>query len=66
DREIPQIFIIDAQVGVVAKLVDVETGEIIWIGSTTGEGINSAMAVESAVSYLVRKLRKEWTPPQRT
>ncbi|MFH2204056.1 MAG: CsgG/HfaB family protein, partial [Elusimicrobiota bacterium] len=43
DREIPQIFIIDAQVGVVAKLVDVETGEIVWIGSTTGEGLNSAM-----------------------
>jgi len=62
DREIPQLFTIDAQVGIIAKLVDVETGELIWIGSTTGEGINAAMAVESAVSYLVKKLRKDWDP----
>lgn len=63
DKEIPTVFSIDAQVGIVAKLVDIETGEIIWIGSTTGEGVNALYAVESAVAYLVRKLRKDWRPP---
>lgn len=59
-REVPMVFTIDAQVSLVAKLVDVETGEIVWIGSTSGEGVTPLMAVESAASYLARKLKKEW------
>ena len=62
DKQIPQLLTIDARVGLVAKLVDIETGEIIWVGSASREGVNAAMAVESAVSFLVRKLRKKWKP----
>ncbi len=60
EQEVPVVFTIDAEVGIVAKLVDVETGEIVWIGSASSEGITPILAVESAVSHLVRKLKKEW------
>jgi hypothetical protein len=62
DKEVPQLLVVDARVGIIAKLVDVETGEIIWVGSAAREGVNSVMAVESAVSYLIRRLRKELKP----
>ncbi|PCI37839.1 MAG: hypothetical protein COB53_05605 [Elusimicrobia bacterium] len=60
DEEIPVIMSFDAEVGIIAKIVDVETGEIVWIGSTSSEGSTPLQAVESAVSYLVKKLKKEW------
>jgi len=63
DKEVPQLFVVDARVGIVAKLVDVQTGEIIWVGSASREGVNAAMAVESAVDYLVRRLSKDVKPP---
>ncbi|MBI4375041.1 MAG: hypothetical protein HY549_01200 [Elusimicrobia bacterium] len=58
---VPQVFNIHAQVGIVAKLVDVETGEIIWVGSDSTEGPDALSAAESAAYYLVRTLRKQWT-----
>lgn len=64
DKKVPQVFTIDAQVGLVGKLVDVETGEVVWVGSSTSEGVNAQIALESVVSYLVRKLRKQWNPQQ--
>ncbi len=56
----PQTFVIDAQVGVVAKLVDVETGELIWVGSDDEEAVTPLLAMDSAASSLVKKLRKGW------
>ena len=53
----PQEYTINAQVGVIAKLVDVETGEVIWIGSDDAEG-SSAL---SAADYLARVLVKSFT-----
>lgn len=58
-KETPQVVTVDAQFGVVIKLVDVETGEICWVGSYTNEGVNAHLAMESTISYLVRKLRRE-------
>lgn len=53
----PQEYTINAQVGVIAKLVDVETGEVVWIGSDDAEG-SSAL---SAANYLARVLVKSFT-----
>ncbi len=53
----PQEYTINAQVGVIAKLVDVETGEVVWIGSDDAEG-SSAL---SAADYLARVLVKSFT-----
>lgn len=58
-KVVPQLFPIDAEVGLSAKLVDVETGEIIWIGSYTSQGVNGPIAAESVASYLVKQLAKQ-------
>ena len=57
---VPHVYTIYAQVGIVAKLVDVETGEIVWVGSYTNEGINTLIALESTVDFLVGKLVSQW------
>lgn len=53
----PTEYTINAQVGVIAKLVDVETAEIIWIGSGSEES-SSAL---NAADYLARSLVKSFT-----
>lgn len=53
----PQAYTINAQVGVIAKLVDVETGEVVWIGSDDAEGASAL----SAADYLARVLVKSFT-----
>lgn len=53
----PTEYTINAQVGVIAKLVDVETAEIIWIGS----GSQDSSSALSAADYLARSLVKSFT-----
>lgn len=60
DTQIPQVQTMEAQVGLVVKLVDVSSGEIIWVGSYTNEGINTHLAIEATASYLVKKLSHDW------
>ena len=52
-----QDVIIDAKVALIAKLVDVETAEIVWIGSDSEE---SSLPLDAA-DYLARKLVKSFT-----
>jgi len=56
----PHVYTSYAQVGVTVKLVDIETGDIIWVGSDTNEGIDAASAAEASASYLAARLRKNW------
>jgi hypothetical protein len=56
----PQTFVIDAHVGVVAKLVDAETGEIIWAGSTSEEAVDPLSALDEAAATLAKKMKKQW------
>ncbi|MDR0291667.1 MAG: CsgG/HfaB family protein [Elusimicrobium sp.] len=48
-----------AQVGVIAKLVDVQTAEIVWIGTDTGSDYSSLSAVDTVARRLVKKLAKD-------
>lgn len=54
----PQVMTIYAEVGVTAKLVDVETAEIVYIGSYTDSGANAMSAVEYSAKSLMNDLRK--------
>jgi len=47
---------IAAQVGVTARMISVETGEVLWIGSDTYDGTNTQTAFEYLISSLVRQL----------
>ena len=53
----PSEYTINAQVGIIAKLVDVETAEIVWIGSLDEES-SSALG---AADYIARSLVKSFT-----
>ena len=53
----PRQYTINAQVGMIAKLVDVETAEIVWIGS---DEESSASALDAA-DYIARCLVKSFT-----
>ncbi len=56
----PTVYTQYAQVGLAVRLVDVETGEIIWAASDSGEGESALDAVESSAEYLSKRLRKDW------
>ncbi|MBR2865535.1 MAG: hypothetical protein IKJ44_02980 [Elusimicrobiaceae bacterium] len=55
----PAEYTINAQVGVIAKLVDVETAEIVWIGSLDEEGASALDAADYIARSLVKSFTKE-------
>lgn len=61
-RQIPFMMPVDAEVGLAVKLVDVETGEVVWVGTATGQGVNGPLATDWIASDLVKRLAKKWLP----
>ncbi len=55
----PSEYTINAQVGIIAKLVDVETAEIVWIGSLSEESSSALYAADSIAHRLVKSFTKE-------
>ncbi len=61
-KQIPFMLPVDAEVGLAVKLVDVESGEVVWVGSDTTQGVNGPMATEWIAANLVKRLSKKWVP----
>lgn len=61
EREVPVTVLINAEVGMTCKMVSVETGDVIWVASDTYEGVNTQVASEYMISYMVKNLAKELT-----
>lgn len=59
-KQIPTLLPVEAEVGIAVKLVDVESGEVVWVGSETSQGVNGPVATEWIASYLVKRLSKKW------
>lgn len=55
----PMEYTINAQVGMIAKLVDVETAEIVWIGSAEDSGARALTAADHIAKKLVKSFTKE-------
>ena len=55
----PSEYTINAQVGVIAKLIDVETAEIVWIGSLSQESSSALNAADDIARRLVKSFTKE-------
>ena len=55
----PSEYTINAQVGVIAKLIDVETAEIVWIGSLSQDSSSALNAADSIAHSLVKSFSKE-------
>lgn len=61
-KQIPFMMPIEAEVGLAVKIVDVETGELVWAGSDTSQGVSAPLAAEWIASRLVKSLSKKWDP----
>lgn len=48
-----------AQAGVTCRMIDVETGEILWAGSNTYDGMNTQTAFEYLVSSIIDQFMKD-------
>lgn len=55
-----EVFLIGAEVGITARMIDVETGLVIWAGSYTYESFDMEGAIRGAVSALLNSLKKVW------
>lgn len=55
----PTEYTINAQVGIIAKLIDVETGEIVWIGSLDESSATALDAADNIARRLVKSFTKE-------
>lgn len=55
----PMEYTIYAQVGVVAKMIDVNTAEIIWVGDDTKEGVSGLDALSSSAKALIKNFDKK-------
>ena len=55
----PTEYTINARVGIIAKLVDVETAEIVWIGSSDASSASALDAADTVARRLVKSFTKE-------
>lgn len=56
---VPTEYTIYAQVGVVAKMLDVNTAEVIWVGDDTQEGISGLDALDSSAKGIIKSFDKQ-------
>ncbi len=63
-EQTPVSHTINAEVGIIAKLVDVETAEIVWIGSTDDNSAHALTAADRIAKKLVKSFTKELTKMQ--
>jgi len=55
-----EVFLIDAEVGISARMFDVETGLVVWASSYTYESFDMEGALRGTVSSLLSSLKKVW------
>jgi curli biogenesis system outer membrane secretion channel CsgG len=55
-----EVFLIGAEVGVNARMIDVETGLIVWASSYTYESFDMEGTISETVSTLLNSLKKVW------
>ncbi|MFW6134572.1 MAG: CsgG/HfaB family protein [Elusimicrobiota bacterium] len=55
-----EVFMVDAEVGISARMVDVVTGEVVWAGSYSYDSFYIETAVRQAVSAMLDSLEKAW------
>jgi len=55
-----EVFLKRAEVGVSARMIDVETGLIVWASSYTYESFDMEGAIRGVASRLLNSLKKAW------
>lgn len=49
-----------AQVGITARMIDVESGQVLWTGSNAYDGMNTQVASEYLIASLVRQMMSDF------
>lgn len=62
----PTEYTINGEVGLIAKLVDVETAEIVWIGSDEESSASTLDAADLIARKLVKSFKKELAKQQKS
>ncbi|MBN1383785.1 MAG: hypothetical protein JW983_02730 [Elusimicrobia bacterium] len=55
-----EIFLVEAEVGISARMVDVVTGEVVWAGTYVYDSFYTESAIRQAVSGILDSLKKIW------
>ncbi len=55
-----QLFVTNAQVGISVRMIDVETGSVVWANSYSYDAFDIQTAIEWTVSDLLNSLKKVW------
>jgi curli biogenesis system outer membrane secretion channel CsgG len=59
-RQVPQTYTIDAVVGVAVRMVSVETGQVLWAGSSSERGLSVEEAAQSLAWRILRAVKITW------
>lgn len=62
-RHVPQTYTIRASVGASARMVAVETGEVLWAGSHTETGVNLQEAADDLAAHILHAVKHTWPKP---
>lgn len=55
-----EIFLVEAEVGISARMVDVVTGEVVWAGAYVYDSFYTESAIRQAISGILDSLEKIW------
>jgi hypothetical protein len=59
DQAVPETETLPAHVGMSVRLVDVQTGEVLWISSASSDGVDLTAATEQASSKIMQAVIKQ-------
>ncbi|MBI4422718.1 MAG: hypothetical protein HY554_03260 [Elusimicrobia bacterium] len=59
-RQVPQTRSVAAQIGIAARMVEVTTGEVLWVGSATDTGFSMDEAAQDAAHTIMEAVRPTW------
>jgi len=65
DQSVPETETLPARVGFSVRLVSVKTGELMWSGSGSADGMNMASAAEAAATKIIQAIQKDLVGPER-
>lgn len=60
--QMPQTYTLEAEVGVSVRMVEVQSGEVVWVGSSSEEALNTQIAAERIANRIMKGLKKIWPP----
>lgn len=61
--QVPQTYVLQAEIGASVRMVDVQSGEVLWVGTSSEEALNSQLAAEALARRVISALKKTWPKP---